>query len=1185
MGVLDFFYNLGGQVGRTVYQAGASVTAPSPPPQQTVAPPVLAAQANPVTQATQTYTERYSYTTPGSAAVPRPQVTSPILPAAQPIQSPAPTPIVRNELMGLPAPFRSQPTPIVSAELNKPQLPSQGEIITQRRVPTSLIGSMFPQTPIAGFVESGAEIFKKIPVLGAVAGFGGKVGAAFTPEIIETERRGAPILGQAITTQKSEITPPTVTSVYDPITGRTTITTTSLETLTETTKQPVTTLSTFSREQKPSPAEQMLNRIEQPFKEFDLNKTTLSGKPLQGESLHEQWTREGKRPILGMSPLPGILPDLRPASQTLLQASREHPVAVPVGIGTGIVLAEAFGIYTIAAESGSAAIGTVSPTWGAAALTYSTKVVPAALMGMYAIGESSKVTKGFSDVDPTRMAARFAPEAYKEAGVWAGFGVHGGGSRISEGYGLLKQDVNQFILEGTKPKMTLGEAPSGLKVGQAATTQRGAFDYMRASTGEAIDIGMKPYRAMQIEYLGMKQEIELSSFKTTTLKSPNKLPRTLDQPEIPQRIKTAYSTYLNREIESSVWTEVSGANINRALRSQTPLSEYVTHPIRTIDSLAKGKILKTGIQTYGEGVGGIELYRGLGGAKSISGKSIGDIYVDTGIQSWGTEPVASLPYASGDKILLKYTPQKGTKGFVNPEEMEITLSSGKYKIKSISEYTPPEKYEFMRGTKLYEITEAPTEFTPIDYLKYKTSLPAQYAMAKGEAGMIWAGEVRAKAGEVPLELYKGYFEAKIGAQTKLAELSIDYSKYKFGTGPEPNILGYAQSKLYPAYFEAKTEIPVKLAKASIWAANLDIAMQQTPDIAIKAWMQERAPKITPSIGYIPKGEKGAPLIRQDYGGDIGGSRMGYKMVGGKQVGSLRVEPSLQAMGKEFGTAELGGTEKGGMYITKQDFRGRPLSETMKPLDLSQTKQSAAAIQMYRTEQLPGIEPMTAPSRAPAITTGLISFGMQVPRARVQTEEIFAETTRTQRKQQSFMKAIEPSFAITPATQYRQIFATEMVTGQQKKQREAQTQMMSMEVMQGQRSRQVQRQAAVFGTDQLFKRSQESIRRQGFVAEELTGTRQRRDIITGFDIRQTSEQKQRQETATRQTTEQSTRILKTTDITKIIIPGLPYMPSGSDVGRRGGRGKSPFRETIGIKSMLAGVTKGIPKMKKGRMKKI
>jgi hypothetical protein len=234
-------------------------------------------------------------------------------------------------------------------------------------------------------------------------------------------------------------------------------------------------------------------------------------------------------------------------------------------------------------------------------------------------------------------------------------------------------------------------------------------------------------------------------------------------------------------------------------------------------------------------------------------------------------------------------------------------------------------------------------------------------------------------------------------------------------------------------------------EVALWKAG---QYAQTPKINVMAWMQERTPTVIPSLGYIPKTEKGAPEIKYDFGGETG-SRMTYKTVGGKQTSGLRTEPSLKSMG------ELPGLETGNrgtaQYIRQQDFRGRPLSETMKPMDLSkaQGKQSAIAFQIM-TEELPFVEQRSARGRAPAIATGFGFYQTQVPRARVQAEQIFS-------------------------------------TGQEQRRKETVAQTMSFEVMQGQRQRQAMSGMAELRYPVLSEgESRKARNREALIQEQLWG---------------------------------------------------------------------------------------------------
>jgi hypothetical protein len=300
-------------------------------------------------------------------------------------------------------------------------------------------------------------------------------------------------------------------------------------------------------------------------------------------------------------------------------------------------------------------------------------------------------------------------------------------------------------------------------------------------------------------------------------------------------------------------------------------------------------------------------------------------------------------------------------------------------------------------------------------------------------------------------------------------------------------------------------------------------------------------------------------------------RIGTKVVGGKTVGGLKPEPSLKSMGV-FEEVPKGAAEK-----TYGGKIGKP-SETMKPWDISKSggKQSAISLSVM-SEQLPGMEPMQAPGRMPAQQ----SYGfapMQVPRARAQVEEMFTAPAQRQRflmeqpsflipqqrtrQRQELVQVIQPEFQQTQKKGLGVMFSQEFAQTSRQKQREAQAMMMSQEVMQGQRSQQVQRQRTEFSFDQTSRSAQRQ--RERIITDQFQEsrreTRQRTDLITI----------PRQETGQKKTTEQINKITRLED--KIITPGGFTLPSGTDTGRQRGRSKSPFRETINIRSMFAEATK-------------
>jgi len=407
----------------------------------------------------------------------------------------------------------------------------------------------------------------------------------------------------------------------------------------------------------------------------------------------------------------------------------------------------------------------------------------------------------------------------------------------------------------------------------------------------------------------------------------------------------------------------------------------------------------------------------------------------------------------------------------------------------------------------------------LDYLSYKASLPGQYVMAQGEAGLMRAVEIGT--------ILKGTM-----APSTAPDIGAKVST-KASILPESAIAEMAYGKPQPLISERWARITKPLTpdigeKASYYAEGALVEAAygkvgtQSLRIAAKSYLQELTAKQTPEQMLwkaTGKGEEGAPTIRKGGGGEAGQA-------------ITQAAPSEKLFGGRI---------------------GRP-SETMKPWDLTQTKQSATAIQMYRTEPLPGTEQMAAPSgrAAPAIAAGL--FQIQVPRTKVQTEEIFGETATRQRQQQSFIQTITPAFAVAPTT--RQIFATEtLLVQEQQARRKITPVMMSYDVLSGQRQRTVQQQAVGLEFSTTVRRAQESQRRQDYITGIDTGVRLRQDtsilprvstlIDTGVAYRQ------RTDLIT------TPRITQIPRITTTMIPGgLSNIP-----GSGGGGGKQKRRASF------------------------
>jgi hypothetical protein len=432
------------------------------------------------------------------------------------------------------------------------------------------------------------------------------------------------------------------------------------------------------------------------------------------------------------------------------------------------------------------------------------------------------------------------------------------------------------------------------------------------------------------------------------------------------------------------------------------------------------------------------------------------------------------------------------------------------------------RYENAGGTYTNQPLEQPSSIG--EYIRYKASLPGQYVMAKGEAGLMRAGEARIGLGDMLTPSTAKDIGGRVSTRASLwPESIISERAYGEQRSPISTLLTKGTKPTSPD-IGGRASYYVEGALGEVaYGKKGTPSLEQLPGrlkISGKSFLQELTAKQTPEqlLGKATgAGAGGAPAIRKGYGG----------------TGQAATQAS--APEKLFGGKI-----------------GRP-SETMKPWDLTQTKQSATAIQMYRTESLPGMEQMTAPRgrTAPSMAVGL--FQVQVPRATVRPQQ-----------QQQFIKGILPEFAVAPAS--RQVFATETILAQEQTRKKITPVMMSYDVLVGQRQRTVQQLAVGLEFGTTFRQSQESLRRQKYITGIDTGVRLRQDTSI---LTRTSTLVD-QGTLTRQRTDLITTPRQWTipGITKITVPGLPFWPSGGSAGGGGGRkGKSPFREQIPIRSQL------------------
>lgn len=937
MGVLDFFYNLGGQVGRAAYQAGASVTAPSPTPPQTVAPPVLAAQANPVTQATQTYTERYSYTTSGSTAVPRPQVTSPIL-SAQPIQSSPAAPIVRNELMGLPAPFRSQPTPIVSTPVIQ-----EGQTKGDLGLPRPFLAQ--PTTITIQQPTGELPVVGKVPIVSPVIAFFQQ------PKETKTVLKNLPgtsetVIGKPYSEIKDLGGGVIETTTYTP----STTTRTGGATLTTTTA-PLP--SAFERFEKGA-SEKVYSVLPAPMKpmlrwgEIQIEKAGLQPSDVTPSALI---TRPEN--ILFKS-------TVVPAAGITYGATKgiaEKPITTVAAIGMGAIFGVGFKALEYGGAVGAGAAISQFPRATAALTALNVEVLPTVLGGFYAVDVALR-SSDYMRAGPAKTSLSLGRTLGTETiPMGIGFGIgHEIPGKVYRGAEALKTDVKIFQQE----------------------TGEGAFGYSKASARAAVE-----------------------------------LPAKTIQPKV-----EAFKSYMQYEF------------------GQSP---------ETISGKARYALGRAGLV---EQMSAIKLEA----APSIKPTQLYARYTEPGMEGLGKS--------------FDWESRIGTRAEAMRTSMGLGVSSG--------QPLPSEAGEIYGGISS---TQAPRGFRGASTAIGMPQIESP-SISKGIMGTRW----RQWDIETPLESY-----TKLKSVPSRSTAGARVMKWGM---EEPSLLGKEGGAGLRGGGLGGT---VKSPKADVFGkGGTSVLDFRTPSTGLREPSQ------------LPQMESGAPT------------------------------PSYAQRRVRF-VEETDFYSYGRGSLPKGMERPAPIESGIKSIPISES------------------------ARMPAIISGISYFQTQVPKTSVQTSNLISEITTVQSQKQAARQKIEPALALTPALQFQQATTTKPITLQSVTQRGVQITAISFDIMQGQRQQNIQQQARISREYQFFRTPQITKEQQEFRI---------------FD-----------RVETRQTTEQSTRIIKTTDITKIIIPGLPYMPSGSDIGRRMGRGKSPFRETIGIKSMLAGITKGIPKMKKGRMKKI
>jgi hypothetical protein len=414
------------------------------------------------------------------------------------------------------------------------------------------------------------------------------------------------------------------------------------------------------------------------------------------------------------------------------------------------------------------------------------------------------------------------------------------------------------------------------------------------------------------------------------------------------------------------------------------------------------------------------------------------------------------------------------------------------------------------------------------------------------------------------------------------------------TGKQPGLAGYIGEKAGAAgerLFGARPRYPEITRPTVAPEEEFSFAYQRTSlaekHEALVDWMYKpRLSKIIPPSTWgetkpmfamtapAAAGEAGRPSTKTGGTPDSGPSKFRKTIVGGRERMGLAKEPSLKSMGiregPAAGTSPMEGAGRRTGYA--QDFRGKPLSEKMKPMrpetyGVKETgaKQAAGGRSALLTEQLPRIEGMPEVA-VRGQQQQFRSFGavfQAQPRGRevvsvTEPELEFSQTTRIRQEQMTMPAVLTArAQAMGSLTEIR----TDTRISQEVIQRQRQDvfPVVAVRVAQGQRTGTSQR------LDQESSRILDLVRGTDRITDQATRTGSR--IVT---IPRTT-------TRTGQRTTTDTRITEvpwdwgwTRDITtdKKITGGY-YPPGGGDSGRGVGRSRYAFREEIPLISVLLG----------------
>lgn len=342
----------------------------------------------------------------------------------------------------------------------------------------------------------------------------------------------------------------------------------------------------------------------------------------------------------------------------------------------------------------------------------------------------------------------------------------------------------------------------------------------------------------------------------------------------------------------------------------------------------------------------------------------------------------------------------------------LTTTEGKVAIGQIV----PEKPTVLGYVKYEAQRSVPSSFYEAsDYIRSSKGITRDIGNIPRRVGIAMDTARETVLETAPEYMYRAgerAYQTQIRISEKVPEYATRFSKVMAGSRSEvttsrPGLTLTERPRsliepIYSKYFDVKLQAPISAERALISGETKSwevIQKSKTPGITLKAAWQERgytvgwegSPRYSytiqkkPSTQFLSIGEPGGiGNIGDRIKPSVGGTgvtlktkpafeRISTKTVGGVKVSGLSMERPAKS------TSSFGEVTKSKTIGQSSDFRGRPTSDTMKPMGKRAFSESVVI-----TEKLPGFEqpvPKSIPSKPsfasyPALLQPVVSAGMQ-----------------------------------------------------------------------------------------------------------------------------------------------------------------------------------------------------------------